>query len=88
MADSTMASQESAADKLVQVQDLRVHFRTGKGLETVKAVDGVDFDVRAGETFGVIGESGTALDEAVARPLAGLHSAAWRPRGLWSRASR
>ena len=59
MADSTMGSRETAPDKLVQVHDLRVHFRTGKGLETVKAVDGVDFDVRAGETFGVIGESGS-----------------------------
>ena len=59
MAGNTMGSQETAADKLVQVHDLRVHFRTGKGLETVKAVDGVDFDVRAGETFGIIGESGS-----------------------------
>ena len=44
---------------LVTVDDLRVHFPTGKGGETVKAVDGVSFAVWPGETFGVIGESGS-----------------------------
>ena len=44
---------------LVEVTDLRVHFSTAGGAETVKAVDGVSFAMQRGETFGVIGESGS-----------------------------
>ena len=44
---------------IVEASDLRVHFSTAGGAETVKAVDGVSFAVTRGETFGVIGESGS-----------------------------
>ena len=47
------------ATPVISAQDLRIHFPTRDGLETVKAVDGVSFDVTPGETFGVIGESGS-----------------------------
>ncbi len=41
---------------VLQVEDLRTHFRTRWG--TVKAVDGISFDLRRGETLGIVGESG------------------------------
>ncbi len=44
-------------DILMNVRDLRVHFYTGAGI--VKAVDGVDYDLKAGETLGLVGESGS-----------------------------
>ena len=45
-----------AGEVLLQVNDLATYFTTEEG--TVKAVDGVDFQVRRGEVVGVVGESG------------------------------
>ncbi len=44
-------------DVVLDVRDLRTHFTTRWG--TVKAVDGVSYNVRRGETLGVVGESGS-----------------------------
>src|ERR1041385_3701416 len=46
----------SESEPLLRIEDLTVHFRTSAG--TVRAVDGVSYDVRRGETLAVVGESG------------------------------
>jgi len=50
-------------DNILEVRDLKVWFPIKKGVFSrtvgyVKAVDGVSFDLRRGETLGVVGESG------------------------------
>jgi len=44
------------AETILDIQDLRTHFFTSGGV--VRAVDGVSYAVRSGETLGVVGESG------------------------------
>ncbi len=68
---------------LLEVRDIRVHFPITKGLllrrvtGEVRAVDGVDFEVRRGQSVGLVGESGsgkTTLGRAVvalAKPTSG-----------------
>ncbi len=51
------------AEPLLSVRDLRKHFPIRKGVfgqvrGQLKAVDGVSFDLHAGETLGLVGESG------------------------------
>jgi oligopeptide/dipeptide ABC transporter ATP-binding protein len=46
----------SSSNNLLEVKNLKTYFFTGEGV--VKAVDGVDFNVRVGEIFGLVGESG------------------------------
>src|SRR6202030_1251385 len=49
---------------LLEVRGLQMHFPVTEGIITnrkvgeVKAVDGIDFTVRRGETLGLVGESG------------------------------
>src|SRR5437667_12246088 len=51
-------------DNLVQARDLKMYFPVTSGIifqrkiADVKAVDGVTFDVKRGETLGLVGESG------------------------------
>lgn len=60
-----LPAQPSAdTDELLRVENLKVHFPVTKGVfvkkqvGSVKAVDGVSFTLRRGETLGLVGESG------------------------------
>jgi len=49
----------ATSETIVSVRDLEVQFLTHDRKATLRAIDGVSFDVRRGETFGIIGESGS-----------------------------
>ena len=68
---------------ILSVRDIQVHFKVkGKGrmpwtaTRTLKAVDGVSFDLKAGETLGVVGESGcgkSTLSRAILNLIPATH---------------
>ena len=47
---------EETAGPVLQVKDLTMHYQTRQG--TVKAVDGISFELARGEVLGLVGESG------------------------------
>jgi oligopeptide transport system ATP-binding protein len=62
-------SQEQASDILLEIQNLKKHFPIYRGVlrrrvGAVKAVDGISFNVRRGETLGLVGESGCGKSTA------------------------
>ena len=62
VANANEAPQASPAETLLEVRNLVMHFRVGRGLfgpsGLVRAVDGVSFTLKRGETLGLVGESG------------------------------
>jgi oligopeptide transport system ATP-binding protein len=63
-ATKTASKVEGLGQTLVSVKDLKMYFPVTSGLifqhkvADVKAVDGVSFDIKRGETLGLVGESG------------------------------
>jgi oligopeptide/dipeptide ABC transporter ATP-binding protein len=64
MAEAAATNGGVSGDELLVVENLKKHFPVTRGIifqkqvAAVKAVDGVSFSVRKGETLGVVGESG------------------------------
>jgi len=62
-ADSEAVELPGVGDKLLSVDELTMHFPIHRGVirrqvGVVKAVDGISFSIRRGETLGLVGESG------------------------------
>ncbi|MGI6207773.1 MAG: ABC transporter ATP-binding protein [Anaerolineae bacterium] len=51
-----MATAQRERDLLIEVNNLKTYFFLDEG--TVRAIDGVQFDIKRGQTLGVVGESG------------------------------
>nr|WP_139489672.1 dipeptide ABC transporter ATP-binding protein [Brevibacillus dissolubilis] len=49
-------------DNLLEIRDLKKYFQIGEN--TLKAVDGVSFTIKRGETLGIVGESGCGKSTA------------------------
>src|SRR5262245_50327312 len=70
-----VAFMPDASEPILSVQNLKKYFPIRRGVLSrvaayVKAVDGVSFDIKKGETFGLVGESGcgkTTTGRAVLR---------------------
>jgi len=65
---------EAADDALVNVRNLTKHYPITKGMMKneigrIRAVDGISFDIRRGETLGLVGESGCGKSTAATTML-------------------
>ncbi|WP_375451825.1 ABC transporter ATP-binding protein [uncultured Devosia sp.] len=72
-----MTMPSASAKTVLSVRDLKKHYGgkatwAGKPGKSIRAVDGITFDIYEGETFGLVGESGcgkTTLGRCIARAL-------------------
>lgn len=62
-----------ASENLIEVRNLKKYFKVGKDA-VLKAVDDVSFDIKRGETLGLVGESGCGKTTC-GRTVMGLYSA-------------
>jgi peptide/nickel transport system ATP-binding protein len=60
------------SETLVDVKDLKIHFFTDEGV--VRAVDGVDLDIKRGKTLALVGESGCGKSVACRSLLQIVHT--------------
>jgi len=63
---------QSQNSELLNVQNLVKHFLVENSYDVLRAVDGVSFDIRRGETLGLVGESGCGKT-TVGRCILRLH---------------
>ena len=68
MNESDTSTFQVSDQPVLEVENLTRHFSIGGGWlgrrKTIKAVDGVTFDVKRGEVFGIVGESGCGKSSA------------------------
>ena len=53
-----MRAVQTQKEEIIKIRDLVKHFPVENSDDVVRAVDGVSFDILAGETLGLVGESG------------------------------
>src|SRR3954462_12281273 len=89
---ASMVDLSMSSDALLSVKDLKVHFPIKGGIlgttfAQVRAVDGVSFDLKPGETLGIVGESGcgkSTLGRALLRLITSTEGrVVWAGRDLF-----
>lgn len=74
-----MSDQNNNSDRLIDVRNLSVEFKSGETISRV--VKGVDFDIRAGETVALVGESGSGKTVSALSVMGLLPASASHPTG-------